>query len=130
MTHIEHLNPVTRSLLRQLSDPQLSEFVVRWDALEALVIRVFRGQVVTSEDEAEHNRVRTWLAQAYPRWQKALQPHWQQATIAGRAVSKDPFAYLLDIEQARYFAGDWSAMQTLPAAREALNHYLVDLLHR
>ena len=130
MTHTEHFNPVTRSLLQRLNDPQLSEFVARWDALEALVIRAFRGQVVTPGDEAEHNRVRTWLAQAYPRWQMALQPHWQQATIAGRAVSKDPFAHILAIERARDFVGDWSAMQTLPAAREALNRYLVDLLHR
>jgi hypothetical protein len=41
---------------------------------------------------------------------------------------EDPFARLLAAGAARDFAGNWAAMQTLPAAREALNRWLMDLI--
>ena len=126
--HTDHYNPVTRSLIQQLDDPQLAEFVACWDALEALVIRIFQSQDVTAEDEAEYGQVRDWLGQAYPQWQEALRAYWLLTRIAGEPATKDPFVRLMAAKAAREFIGNWTAMQTLPAAREALNQFLLELL--
>jgi hypothetical protein len=124
------MNPVTQSLAKRLNDQRLTEFVAHWDALEALVIHLYRGQAATPEDEDEYRRVQAGIAQTSPRWQKPLQLFWRQAQIAGAAVQEDPFVRLTSATRARDFVGDWSAMQTLPAAREALNLLLLDLLNK
>jgi hypothetical protein len=41
-------------------------------------------------------------------------------------VIGDPFANLLEPAQASDFVDNWTAMQTLPAARESLNMLLLD----
>jgi hypothetical protein len=124
----DHFNPVTRSLIQQLHDPSLTEFVAYWDALEALVIRVFRTGEAKPGDEAEYRHVRTFLSQSYPQWERALGAYWPLAKVAGGQARGDPFARLIATATVRKFVGDWTAMQALPAAREALNRFLMDLL--
>ncbi len=119
------MNPFTQSLARTLADPTLDSFVDKWDALEALVVRVYRGGAAAPADEAEWADLRPALAAAYPVWSPALAPHWPQTRAGGRPVTADPFFRLLAFARASDIVGDWAAMQTLPAAREALNRMLV-----
>jgi hypothetical protein len=45
-------------------------------------------------------------------------------------VQADPFLAILAAKDASDFAGDWGALQTLPAAREALNKLLLSIIGR
>ena len=119
-------NLFTRAILKQIGDPDLREFVMRWDVLEFLVIRVFRAKAASREDEDEYRQLRTWLSKNYSRWQAALTPYWEQARVAGEPAKHDPFLFLLSGSTSGWFAGNWAAMQHLPAAREALNQFLID----
>lgn len=122
------MNPFTRFLLtrRPKEDYILRAFVERWDALEALIIRVFRGKEAAAADETEYQTLLPWLLINYPSWQEAWQPYWQEAQVGGQPVKQDPFQRILKAEKAADFIGDWEAMQHLPAAREALNRYIQD----
>jgi hypothetical protein len=120
------MNPFTKALLTQINNPSLVEFIENWDLLEALVIRVFKNKSITRADEAEHQRLRDWLRKNYLLWQPALLSYWPKALVAGELAQEDPFAFLLAVQEASDFVNNWAAMQTLPAAREALNRYLVD----
>ena len=119
------MNPFTQSLTRALADPALDAFVARWDALEALVVRVYRGGAAGLADEAEWVTLRPALAAAYPAWSPALAPHWPLTRAGGQPVTADPFVRLMSFARAADIVGDWAAMQALPAAREALNRMLV-----
>lgn len=120
------MNPFTRSLLRQLNDRQLEQFVTAWDQLEALIIRVYKSGEVSPADEAEHEHSRSWLSHHYPRWQPDLSRYWPQMKAGGEPLQGDPFELILSIREADEIPGNWRAMQILPAAREVLNHYLLD----
>jgi hypothetical protein len=123
------MNPVTRSLAKQLEDPLVIDFVAHWDRFEALIIRVYRTERATPEDTAEHQRLRGWLSQAYPQWQDELRRHWPHVRVAGEITREDPFRHLMSVDAAGDFVGNWAVMQTLPAAREALNLLLLDLIN-
>ena len=123
------MNPFTQSLLKQVKDRQLVEFVTRWDAVEALVVRVYKGAAASPEDEAQYQRSRAWLLGRYPTWRTALGRYWPLTKAAGEPTRVDPFASLLAVTRASDFVENWSAMQTLPAARESINILLVDLLN-
>jgi len=120
------VNPFTASLLARIPDPPLAAFVEAWDALEALIARVYRAGAATAGDETEHRRLRAWLAVHYPERRDALAAYWPLARIGRQPARADPFAALLAAESAAGFVDNWAAMQTLPAAREALNRLLVD----
>jgi hypothetical protein len=122
----EVTNPFTRAILRQIGDPELGDFVAHWDALEALVIRVYRAKAASQADQAEYRQLRAWLWRYYPRWQATLEPYWRQARVAGQPAGHDPFLFLLPEDAPAWFVGNWAAMQHLPAAREALNLFLID----
>lgn len=128
MAQSEQHNPVTYSLIQQLDDPALAKFAAYWDALEALVIRVYREKRATPEDEFEFQALRKWLKPAYVRWRESLQPYWSRTRVGGATAQEDPFARLMWAQGAGAFIGDWSGMQNVPAAREALNGFLLDLL--
>jgi hypothetical protein len=121
------MNPFTRFLFGQRSDRRLADFIANWDALEALVIRVFKGKMATAVDQAEFARLQDDLNRQYPQWRAALAPLWAEALVGGVRPSSDPFADLLDVQTAADFVGNWAAMQRLPAAREALNKLVRDL---
>ena len=120
------MNPFTR-FLRQWNqgDAELDQLVEHCDALESLIIRVYKAGEATAGDEAQYQAIRRWMRDNYPFWQDALRPLWQQAQVAGRPAVQDPFLRLTAPESASAFAGDWEAMQVLPAAREALNRLLI-----
>lgn len=121
------MNPFTQAILKRKKDRRMRDFVRYWDALEALVIRVYKAGCATPEDEKEYRRVRAWLQKNYPRWQRELDPYWRATRIAGEPAAEDPFASLIARSSAAEFVGDWRAMQSLPAAREALNEFLINL---
>lgn len=119
-------NPFTKSIAGNLKSDALKAFVQRWDALEALVVRVFRAKAATPADDAEYAGVRSWLQANYAPWQPALEPLWRQAKRGGKLCEDDPFLFLMSPEHASEFAGSWAHMQALPAARESLNRLLLD----
>lgn len=121
------MNPYTRALLKGVQDRAVIEFVSYWDRLEALVIEVFRARQAPPEVQAEHRELRAWLSRAYPDWQPRLSPYWPNTRIGREPATYDPFAALLSVEAAEGFVKNWRMMQTLPAAREALNQYLLDV---
>jgi hypothetical protein len=120
------MNPFTQSIVARVRSSELREFVLRWDALEALVVRVYRARATASADEREHAEIRAWLVAHYPTWRAVLAPHWRQALRAGRPCSTDPFEDLLAPARPAEFAGGWTYMQALPAAREALNRLVLE----
>jgi hypothetical protein len=121
------MNPFTHFLRRRLRQPSLDEFVERWDRLERLVISVYKDKAATAEDEAIYAEIRPWLQQHYPQWRTQLQTYWPQALIGGQPAREDPFLFLLQAEEAADYVDNWLAMQTLPAAREALNQLVTAL---
>jgi hypothetical protein len=120
-------NPFTKSISGSLHSDALKVFVQHWDALESLVVRVFRAKAGTPADEIEFAELRAWLRSNYAPWQPALEPLWRQARRGGKLCEDDPFLFLLAPEQAAVFAGSWAHMQALPAARESLNRLVLDV---
>lgn len=119
------MNPFTRFLMQWSSDAPLEQLVQRWDVLEALVIRVYRGGEATSADEATYQEVKKWLDSHYPQFESALSDYWQKSKVGGTVEHGDPFRYLFAPARAAEFVDNWPAMQHLPAAREALNQLVV-----
>jgi len=119
------MNPVTRGLLKRFRHQRLHQFVARWDALEALIIRVYKDSAVSLQDQSEYLRLQRWLRKEYPRWQQALRQHWREVRIKDEFLTEDPFLALLAPQSVDAFVDNWAALQTLPAAREALNNYLL-----
>lgn len=119
------MNPFTHFLARYVLRRPLHQFINHWDALEALVIQVYKTGAVTATDEATYQQVRAWMQRHYAAWEEALRPHWQVAQAGGEPVSQDPFRLLIRPEKATAFVGNWAALQTLPAAREALNRLIM-----
>lgn len=120
------MNPFTRFLSQWSANPQFDEFVAQWDEVEALAIRVYKAGTAAAEETALYAAARPWLMRQYPRWEARLRPFWQAAKVAGTVEHTDPFLTILDRETAADFVGDWTALQYLPAAREALNRLLVE----
>ena len=122
------MNPFTDTLVAQIKDAEIAAFVAYWDQLEALVIRVYKGKQAVAEDEEEWKAIQPWLQKHYPQWREVLHPFWQGATIGGEPAKGDPFEFLLAASEAAEFIGNWLAMQTLPAARQAINAWLIALI--
>ncbi len=121
------MNPFTRFLTQWSDDSngRLRTFITHWDALERIVVQVYRQKLTPEAAEAEYMRVWPWLRQHYGEWAEVLRPYWQQTRAAGAPTATDPFQLLLDIPFPQAILGDWRAMQHLPAAREAINQYLL-----
>ncbi|MEX0788125.1 MAG: hypothetical protein WD040_04935 [Anaerolineales bacterium] len=118
------MNPFTRHLLETSGRPELGPFVEAWDAMESLVIRIYRTGAAGPEDETEYAALQLVLARHLGVWGAALETLWPVATIAGRPAESNPFEEILRRPAASAFVGDWGAMQTLPAARQAMNSLL------
>lgn len=118
-------NPFTRFLTQWSADGRFQQFVAYWDALERVVVQVYRQKMSVAEAQPEYARVWPWLRTQYGEWADVLRPFWQQTKVAGAPTVTDPFQLLLDIPHPQAILGDWRAMQHLPAAREALNQYIL-----
>jgi hypothetical protein len=119
------MNPFSRFLRQWSPDEGLDQFVVRWDELEALVIRVYKQSAARPEDEAAYATLRPWIREQYQAFRSVLAPHWRAALVGGQPAKEDPFLHLLRPEKAAAYIDNWPAMQNLPAAREALNRVLL-----
>lgn len=119
------MNPYTRHLLSQSTRPDLAALAEAWDAVEALVVRVYRGGSAGPGDETEYRQLQSALRIELTRWRGELAPWWRSATIGGKPAEHDPFDAVLDRPCAAAFVDDWPAMQTLPAARQALNSLIL-----
>ncbi len=120
------MNPYSRFLSWKSDDERFLAFVEQWDSLERLIIDVYRGQMTVAAATADYERVWPALQDNYPMWEATLHPYWQLTRAAGEPTTTDPFRLLLAIDAPANIPGDWRAMQHLPAAREAINRYLVD----
>lgn len=120
------MNPFTKSIASHLRSRRLRQFIERWDALEALVIRVYRHNWANEADDAEFAELKRWLHEHYPEWRLRLEPHWRSTLRGGQPSQDDPFIFLLAPERAADFCGSWAHMQALPAAREALNRLILE----
>ncbi len=121
------MNPFTRFLTNRLGHQNIAAFAQRWDIVERLVVMTYKAKGASDADSAAYKEARQWLLKTYPQWQKQLHPYWQGKLIGGKPATEDPFLRLLQPETATGFVDDWVAMQTLPAAREALNELIVAL---
>ena len=120
------MNPVTRSLLENIDDPDLAEFAMAWDALEEQIVRIYRAGACLPAEAIAFKRGLPTAFGLYRRWAEALAPHWRAVSVEGAPVERDPFDCILHIGGAKEVIGNWSLMRTLPAAREALNHLLLE----
>lgn len=118
-------NPFTRFLSQWSSDPDFDAFVARWDELERVVVSVYREKMSVMEATRPFQETWPWLRDAYPAWEDALRPYWEPTQAGGKRVTQDPFRLLLAIPEPAAIPGDWSAMQHLPSAREAINRFVV-----
>ena len=84
------MNPFTRFLRsqRRTTPADLEEFILRWDALESLIINVYRAGAVDAEAEAAYGELRTWLQAHYRDW-AASQRHLPMLRAGGSQESKE-----------------------------------------
>lgn len=119
------MNPFTQFLSQWSRNRQLQEFISYWDRLERVVVGVYRRKMTVAAAEGEFAEVWPWLRRVYPTWAGDLRPFWEATQAGGAPTQRDPFHMLLDKEQPADILGDWAAMQHLPAAREALNQFVL-----
>lgn len=119
-------NPFTKSIAAALRSRSIKTFVRHWDALEALVIRVYRARAASAADAAEYTPLRKQLIPLQTRLAAKLEPLWRNALMGGVPASENPFALLLAAAEAEAFVDNWRAMQALAAAREALNRLILE----
>ncbi len=122
-------NPFTKSIARLLGRspqrPELDALITHCDAIEALVIQIFRNKFASAEDERAFAAAAAGVRDAYAGLAGKLDPLWRQALIGGRPASHNPFTYWADLPGAAACVDNWQAMQTLPAMREALNELIL-----
>lgn len=120
------MNPVTRRLLDSINDPELAAFALAWDELEECLVRIYRQGACQPEDEKRHAELRPLLQRHMGRWERALEPHWRATRIDGTPPERSPFRIVLAPRRARAVIENRPLMRILPAAREALNHLLLE----
>jgi hypothetical protein len=126
-------NPFSRFLRSRLAGRRgdagiaADEFVAQWDRLETLVIAVFRTGTSRGEDEAAYRALAADLRRRYAVVEPELAPHRDGVRAGGDTLDGDPFRALLAAPDAAWFVGNRRALQLLPAAREALNRWLLAL---
>ena len=90
-----------------------------------MVVRVYRQKITPAAARAEFEEVWPWLRQQYGVWEESLRPFWIQTTAGGQPTQYDPFQLLLAFTAPEDIRHNWTAMQHLPAAREALNQLIL-----
>lgn len=120
------MNPVTRRLLDDVEDPELAAFALAWDGLEECLVQIYRMAECPPELAARHAEGRASVEAGLRTWEPALQPHWNETRINGVPPSESPFLAVVAVRSPGAVIGDRDLMRTLPAAREALNHLLLE----
>ena len=120
------MNPVTRRLLDEIDDPELAAFAMAWDSFEECLVWIYREGSCPPELEQRHGGLRSSLERDLGAWEEALRPLWQATRIDGAAVRHSPFRTVLAARRPRDVVGNRNLMRTLPAAREAINHLLLE----
>jgi hypothetical protein len=121
------MNPATAALLRSLRRTDIQAFVSGWDAFEITIIYLFREKQLTQETIRHFTQLRTNLVVEYGKWRTDLAPFVRQVRAAGGV---QPFDALLAPTLPDKFLEDWVLMQALPAAREAINLWLISLIEQ
>ena len=119
-------NPFSKYLNQWSGDPNIERFLSYWDELEFITIRVYQKKMTVEEARPDFDRVWPWLRNNYGEWEVGLRPYWQQTISGGQPTQTDPFWLLINKQTPEDILGDWTAMQHLPSAREALNQYILD----
>jgi len=117
---------VTRRLLDEIDDPELAAFAMAWDSLEECLVWIYREGSCPPELEQRHGGLRSSLERHLAAWEEDLRPLWQATRIDGAAVRHSPFRTVLAARRPRDVVGNRVLMRTLPAAREAINHLLLE----
>ncbi|MGH2582011.1 MAG: hypothetical protein ACRDFQ_03850 [Anaerolineales bacterium] len=120
------MNPVTESLLKDIDDEGLKNFVHQWDQFEQLIIEINRQKSLSFAQQEDFFELQSKLTASYVTWESEMELYWRQTRIKEGNLMEDPFRLLLDSESARDVLGNWEAMKLLPAAREAMNLMLMD----
>ena len=89
------------------------------------MVQVYSEKLPVVEAAEQFDETWGWLREQYPRWSEQLQTFWQQTKAAGQKTEVDPFQLILDIQHPHNILGNWHAMQHLPAAREAINQFVL-----
>ena len=118
-------NPFSRFLRQWSKNEPLEQFVNHWDQLEQIMVQVYRRKATPEQMQQQFDVVWLWLQERYARWEVDLRPFWRATKAGGEPTTRDPFAMLLAFETPHDILGDWTAMQHLPAAREALNRFVM-----
>lgn len=120
------MNPVTRSLLDRIADPALAEFALAWDEYEERVVNTFRQGTCPPDEVRRLADLGRLLRQRIGAWEGTLEPHWRSTRLDGEPVASSPFREILAVEPPEAFIGNRRVLRLLPAAREALNHLLLE----
>jgi hypothetical protein len=120
-------NPVTASILKHIKDQSLITFVSAWDDLEEIIIQTYRNKNADKQDRTTFIDLHRFLVSNYSRHKNKLQLYWRQSHIKGETTLIDPFERVLAETNLVNFIGNGEVLRCLPAAREAINHYLLDL---
>jgi hypothetical protein len=120
------MNPVTRRLLDEIDDPELAAFALAWDSFEECLVRIYRDGDCPPELEQRHAELRATVARDLGSWERDLRPLWLATRIEGAAPAQSPFQTVVAVRRPRDVIGNRALMRTLPAAREAINHLLLD----
>lgn len=124
------LNPVTAMLLEKVDSQELRGWTEAWGRLERMLLAVYRSGAVLDEQRRAYRRLRSEIRVDYGRWEADLKVHWQSAQVAGVPLERDPFVYLTTPEDLTAGFVTWQVIQILPAAREALNSFLLEIVRR
>lgn len=118
-------NPFTRFLNSNQQDRHLDRFIILWDAMEERCIDTYQAGDCTPDENRDWQLLRANLRKAYGKVSELLAPHWKTATIKGRPVDKDPFLHVLQTGSLEEVIDNWSLLQHLPPAREAINRCIL-----
>jgi hypothetical protein len=119
-------NPFSRHLRRVSRPPAaVGPFADAWDRLETLVVDVYRRGETGEADDDEFAALKSVLLPAHARLSADLEPHWRASRVGRQLAGADPFAALLAVERAEGFVGNAEMLRQLPAAREALNRWIL-----
>jgi hypothetical protein len=121
------MNPFTKFLGKKIKNQSFKKLIAHWDCIETLVIKIYRCEGSFPQDSINWKQNRAWLQKHYSRWKPELEPYWKGTTAGGKPVLKDPFLAVLEFCDACQLVNNWKVLQTLPAAREAINKYLKEI---